>query len=91
MGGGDFCSMTYFLSLLASLYFVLCPMRADEVVQPQLARVAPEMVKAAHQYHGIRLSIGYPDGSTWFYRKGEWCRLYTKSFLRQWRKDNEVH
>lgn len=78
--------MTAILSLLASLYFLLCPVQADEVVQGGPSGVAPEMVKAAMNYHGIRASIGYPDGSTWFFRDGRWCRLYTRGFMEKWRK-----
>ena len=47
-----------------------------------IARVAPDIIKQAHRYHGIDTSIMDSDGRLYFYRGGKKCKLFTEGFLK---------
>lgn len=47
-----------------------------------IARVAPDIIKKAHRYHGIDTSI-MDDGRLYFWRDGKKCKLFTNDFLRE--------
>ena len=44
--------------------------------------VAPEIIKQAHQYHGVLYSEADQFGYRYFWREGRKCRLLSKRFLR---------
>jgi len=45
--------------------------------------VAPEIIKRAHQYHGVLYSEADQFGYRFFWRNGQQCRLFSKRFLRK--------
>lgn len=46
--------------------------------------VAPDIIKAAHRYHGI-LHAQKVEYHEWeFYREDEWCKLFTDNFLKSY-------
>lgn len=48
-----------------------------------IARVAPDIIKLAHRYHGIDASIMDEEGRLYFWRDGKRCKLFTNNFLRE--------
>ena len=47
-----------------------------------ICRVAPDIIKRAHKYHGIDTSI-MVDGKLYFWRDGKRCKLFTEGFLNE--------
>ena len=48
-----------------------------------IARVAPEIIKRAHRYHGIQVSVMDSKGRFYFWRDGKRCKLFTEDFLKE--------
>lgn len=46
-----------------------------------ICRVAPDIIKRAHRYHGIDTSVMDSEGRLYFWRDGERCSLFTNDFL----------
>ena len=46
-----------------------------------IARVAPDIIKRAHRYHGIGESIMDSNGRLYFWRDGKRCQLFSNDFL----------
>ena len=68
------------LIYLAALFGLLA---SDPVVQEHPAGVAKPIVKAAHRYHGIKISHEDATG-LYFFRNGKRCRLITEGFIQRW-------
>jgi hypothetical protein len=49
------------------------------------ARLAPEIIEAAHRYHGILVSEQDLRGNCYFYRGGVRCKLLSEAFLAFYR------
>ena len=48
-----------------------------------ICRVAPDIIKRAHRYHGILYSEQGQDGQWVFVRDGWRCKLFTEDFLKE--------
>ena len=51
-----------------------------------VARLAPEIIKRAHKYHGINESVMDSEGRLYFWRDGKRCNLFTEGFLNEIRR-----
>ena len=74
--------MKFGLIYLVALFGLLA---GDSVVQDHPAGIARPIVRAAHRYHGIKISHE-DDTGLYFYRGGKRCRLITEGFLKRGEK-----
>ena len=83
--------MKYFLTATLAVWIVavgLICYKPVETIKPNPRwGVASPIVKAAHKYHGIKHSQFDEFGFGYFYRDSQRCRLFTRAFLKSWRKE----
>jgi len=69
------------MEALGYWWHMMAIVRAYEYVQPA-GYVASDRVKAALEYHGIRFAESDPDGTLWFERDGQRCKVFTVACLK---------
>ena len=75
------------------LYLLIFLMiRNPTIPAPTDAGVVSPIERAAHLYHngpnGL-VSIEDPDGTQFFYRGGQRCKLFTDAFMKEWNQRRE--
>ena len=78
-------------TLIAAIVLTLfIASNVDPATPPEwTARLAPDIIKQAHRYHGILISEQDVRGNCWFYRDGVRCKLLTDAFLASYRGEND--
>lgn len=72
--------------IAAIVLTLLIASSVDPAAPPEgIARLAPEIIKRAHRYHGISISEEDVRGNCYFYRDGVRCKLLTDAFLASYR------
>lgn len=72
--------------IISCALMLLAASGVDPAVPPEgTARLAPDIIKQAHRYHGILVSEQDVRGNCWFYRDGVRCRLLSEAFLTWYR------
>lgn len=71
-------------TIILAIALILATPATSQQVQDNgglIARVAPDIIKKAHRYHGISESIMGSEGRLYFWRDGKKCKLFTNDFL----------
>lgn len=75
------------LLLILILSIVIIPKHRD--ISTHQVLVASDSVKFAMKYHGIIIATPNEKGELYFYRDGEWCKVWNSHVEKAWERKNK--